>query len=42
MHDVAGLEAKALAAGNELVEVPAWILNTFLLISHQRVELLSQ
>jgi hypothetical protein len=34
LHNVAGFEAQALAAGNKLVEVPAWIDDALLLIRH--------
>jgi hypothetical protein len=34
VHNVAGLEAQALAAGNKLIEVPARIFDTLLLICH--------
>ena len=42
LHNVAGLKAQALAAGNKLVEVPGRVHDPLLLIRHEVIQLLAQ
>jgi hypothetical protein len=42
LHNVAGLKAQALAAGNKLIEIPARVHDPLLLIRHEVIQLLAQ